>query len=155
MKITLDINELSLAFEMNSIESTYYVNLRDGSFKVVLDKNVFDIDENDDEDDDDILPIEDPEFGYDLWQQVPLEESWVAYNRMVTFTDSVKNLKLKNSLANALNGNKPFRGFKDVLLSYPDEREKWFSFEQNEREKNALEWVKNLEEKFGIEIEIT
>jgi hypothetical protein len=38
----------------------------------------------------------------------------------------------------ALNRRKPFRHFKDVLLCYPEEREKYFEFEQAEREKKAL-----------------
>jgi len=157
MKVSIDADKLSEAFEANSIELTYYLNLRTGSFKVVLDKDVFGIDQDeDDEDDDDedVITPEDPEFGYELWQQVPFEESWEGYNRMVSFTESVRNLKLKNSLINALNGRKPFRHFKDVLLYYPDDREKWFAFEQREREEKASDWLAELEEKFGITFEV-
>ncbi len=123
---------------------------------MVLDTDVFGIDHDDeeDDDDDDMFPIEDPKFGYNLWQQVPLEESWEGYNRMGSFTDTVKNLKLKNSLINALNGKKPFRHFKDVLLNSPDEQEKWFAFERREREEKLLNWLAELEEKFGITFEL-
>ncbi len=157
MKITIDSGKLSEAFEANSIDHTYYLNLRDGSFKEVFDKDVYDIDydeDDEDDEDDDIITPEDPEFGYELWQQVPFEESWEGYNRMVTFTESVRNLRLKNSLSNALHGRKPFRHFKDVLLHYPEDREKWFTFEQRERERKASDWLAELEEKFGITFEV-
>ena len=148
MKIIVDEKELLFAFEMNSMNSLYYLNLKDGCFKAVLDKDVYDISE-----DEDALETNDPKFGYDLWQQVPLEDSWEGYNRMVAFTDSLHNLKLKNMLSWVLNKNKPFRRFKDILLNYPDERNQFFEFEEKNRDKKALAWIAELEEKFDIIIE--
>ena len=157
MKICIDEDELIEAFEANSIDHTYYLNLKTGSFKVVLDKDVYGIDDEDNEDEDNednVLDIEDPKFGVELWQKVPFNESWESYNRMLEFANTVGNLKLKNSLLNALNRQIPFRYFKDVLLYYPTEREKWFEFERSDRMKKALDWLAELELKFNITFEV-
>lgn len=156
MKVFICKNDLTEAFEASSINCTYYLNLRTGSFKVVLDRDVYDIEEDEDDEDldNDVFPVTDPEFGSELWQQVPFEESWEGYNRMVSFTETVQILRLKNRLINALNGPKAFRHFKDVLFYYPDERVKWFEFERSERMKKALDWLEDLEEKFDITFEV-
>ena len=93
-------------------------------------------------------------FEPGTWVQVPLEESWKRFNRMVTFLESLPGSKIKNQLSYAISKNKPFRRFKNVLLEYPQERENFFTFEKSEREKRALSWIEELEELFDIKIEL-
>lgn len=156
MKLIVDKLELLAAFETNSMESLYYLNLKTGSFKVVFSNESFFEDDFDDINNmgiDRIMDV-DAEFGLDLWQQVPLEESWESYNRMVTFVDSVQHPKLKQLLSDAINRRKPFKNFKDILFNYPPEREDWFAFESTQKEEKALSWLKELESKFNLTIQL-
>lgn len=41
----------------------------------------------------------------------------------------------------AINGKGAFRRFKDVLLRYPEERERWFRFKDERMQERALEWL--------------
>jgi hypothetical protein len=156
-KLFIDKMELALAFEGNSIDSLYYLNLKDGSFKLVIGNESFYNEylyEVEDEDDDNPEVIKDSEFSYDLWQQVPLEESWEAYSRMVAFTENLQQPRLKQKLIDALNRRKPFREFKDVLLNDTTVREEWFAFENTQREERILSWLEELESKFHLTIEL-
>lgn len=55
-----------------------------------------------------------------------------AFQIMFDFADSVDDESLKNKLMNALDRNKPFRRFKDVLdYADGDYRQQWFDFEAN------------------------
>jgi hypothetical protein len=48
---------------------------------------------------------------------------------------SMQNEKLSELLFVALDGKGAFRRFKDVILNFPEEREKWFDFEYEWMEK--------------------
>ncbi len=52
---------------------------------------------------------------------------------------------LKEKLWIALNGKGAFRRFKDVLLNYPEKREKWFSFKDERLKKRVMEWLEENE----------
>ena len=45
----------------------------------------------------------------------------------------------------AINGKGAFRRFKDVLLNYPEERERWFKFRDDRMEKRAVEWLESID----------
>lgn len=60
--------------------------------------------------------------------EVPIVPSYEAYQDMVDFAETVANPRLRELLEEALNGRGAFRRFKDVLLRYPEERERWFAF---------------------------
>ena len=45
----------------------------------------------------------------------------------------------------AINGKGAFRRFKDVLLNYPEERERWFQFKDDKTEERALEWLDDID----------
>jgi hypothetical protein len=44
-----------------------------------------------------------------------------------------------------MNGKGAFRRFKDVLLNYPEEREKWFQFNDDRTQGRALEWLDDID----------
>ena len=50
------------------------------------------------------------------------------YRWMERFVSSVEDNQLKERLLIAIDGKGAFRRFKDVLLSYPQERERWFNY---------------------------
>lgn len=64
---------------------------------------------------------------------------------MVDFIATVKNERLAELLEVAINGKGAFRRFKDVLLSYPEEREGWFQFKDDRIQKRALGWLGGID----------
>lgn len=55
-------------------------------------------------------------------------ESYRKWNLMWDFTQTVLDERFQRRLQRALEGKKPFRSFKDVLLWRPEIRQKWFEF---------------------------
>ena len=53
------------------------------------------------------------------------------YRWIERFVASVEDVSLRERLVLAIDGKGAFRRFKDVLLSYPVERDRWFSYRAN------------------------
>ncbi len=81
--------------------------------------------------------------------KVPRRESRDAYEDMVEFVESVNKPHLRELLDVALRGKGAFRRFKDVLLNYPAERERWFRFEEARQREAIEEWAREE----GVEID--
>jgi hypothetical protein len=63
------------------------------------------------------------------------------YRWMERFIASVESTELRNKLVRAIDGKGAFRRFKDVLMSYPVDRERWFTF-RSERLRACMEaWL--------------
>ena len=71
------------------------------------------------------------------------------YRWMEQFVASIDDEDLQERLVIAIDGKGAFRRFKDVLLHYPEERERWFSYRSNRLHAYINDW---LAEK-GIETE--
>ena len=78
---------------------------------------------------------------------IPERPSYEGYNLMVEFTEKVEDELLREKLSIALDGKGAFRRFKNVMLDYPDYREKWFKFRDERINKKVIEWLNNI----GIE----
>ena len=61
---------------------------------------------------------------------IPAEGSFEGYRDMEAFIATVQSPRLQERLERAISGRGAFRYFKDVLLDYPIERERWFQFKQ-------------------------
>lgn len=69
------------------------------------------------------------------------------YRWMERFIATVEESAFRNKLLQAIDGKGAFRRFKDVLMSYPVDRERWFTF-RSERLRTCMEsWL----EAHGIE----
>jgi len=69
------------------------------------------------------------------------DEKW---KWMEEFTvDHVSDNYLQNKLADALRGSKPFRRFKDTLLDFSEQREKWFEFEARKLREFIKKWAES------------
>jgi len=77
----------------------------------------------------------------DRYVRIDRIESWEEYDDMVEFTETVEDERLRKKLEVALNGRGAFRRFKDVLLNYPKERERWFAFKDKRTKERMLEWL--------------
>jgi hypothetical protein len=67
---------------------------------------------------------------------------------MELFIRRVEDEGLQDRLWRAIQGRGAFRMFKDVLLDYPDVRERWFAFRDARHEERARAWL----ERHGIEL---
>jgi len=80
----------------------------------------------------------------DRYEQIPRAESHEGYEDMEDFIATVKDEHLAELLELAINGRGAFRRFKDVLLRYPEERERWFQFKDERIEERARGWLDDI-----------
>lgn len=73
--------------------------------------------------------------------EVPHADSSEGYHDMQDFAITVEDELLQRRLRQALDGNKPFRQFKDVLLNFPGDRERWFKFQNDRITQRILDWL--------------
>ena len=64
---------------------------------------------------------------------------------MQDFIATVEDERLAKLLEVAINGKGAFRRFKDVLLNYPEESERWFKFKDDRIEERAREWLDDID----------
>jgi hypothetical protein len=63
---------------------------------------------------------------------------------MQAFIATVEDEHLTELFEVAINVKGAFRRFKDVLLNYPKEKERWFEFKDDRMEERALEWLESI-----------
>ncbi|MEX2752833.1 MAG: UPF0158 family protein [Candidatus Freyarchaeota archaeon] len=140
IRVATDLGEICLAFEDASLENRYYLDLKTGDI-------IFVSDFMDSAEIEEIEEKLDAELGK-RYIAIPKIEPSEGYEDMEDFIETVQDESLKEKLYIAIDGRGAFRRFKNVLCSYPEERERWFKF------KNArvLERVKEWLDAEGIEI---
>ena len=138
-KVKFDWEELIAAFEGSGFDQSNYLDLETGEVVSVM-REIMDSDEIDE--------IEqrvnsEPE----RYKFIPSIDSSEAYDDMVEFIDTIEDEHLAELLSVAISGKGAFRRFKDVLLSYPNERERWFEFQSDLMARRVEEWLQEI----GIE----
>ena len=68
-------------------------------------------------------------------------DSWEAYRWMEDFARTVEDRDLQRRLDEALQRERPFRGFKDTLFTNERELERWYAYEAAAREEEARMWL--------------
>jgi hypothetical protein len=85
------------------------------------------------------------EAGYGTrFVAIPRLETHESYRDMEDFIITVRDARLRERLAAAIQGRGAFRRFKDVLERYPHERERWFTFQHDRMTQRAREWLESL-----------
>ena len=134
LKIVLD--ELYDAMENNSYEVKYYLDLETGEILFVSEGM----------DDVETWKLKNQiEEELDRYETIPKAESYEGYRDMQAFIATVEDDHLAELLEVAINGKGAFRRFKDVLLNYPKERERWFEFKDDRMKERALEWLDDID----------
>jgi len=134
--LKIDLDELCSAMDNSSYENEYYLDLETGEI-------LFLSEYMDDEEMENLRERIDEEP--DRYEPIPKAESHEGYEDMRDFIASVENEHLAELLEVAINGKGAFRRFKDVLLGYPEERERWFQFKDDRMEGRALEWLDDID----------
>jgi len=133
--LNIDLDELCSAIEDSSYEHEYYLDLETGEI-------LFLSEYSDDRDTEKLR--EKIDKNYDRYEQVPRTESHEGYEDMEDFIATVKDEHLAELLGVAINGKGAFRRFKDVLLNYPEEEERWLKFKDELVEERAREWLDDI-----------
>ncbi|MBV1859458.1 MAG: UPF0158 family protein [Nannocystaceae bacterium] len=111
---------LETAFEHNAPETHSYLDLETGQVLTIVDSRP--------EDDEKRRQIRTTTGRYVHLDPASSREQ---YRWMERFVQSVEDPSLSERLVLAIDGKGAFRRFKDVLLSYPVERDRWFQYRSN------------------------
>lgn len=171
-KLKLDLAEVASAMENGSWELDYYLDLETGAVVMVSDEirreleeiyqefyrpeqeetfNLAEILQQRDLPEwhkQALLESDQVEQGYGTrYLAIPHADSHQGYHDMEDFIFTVSNRRLQDRLGQAIEGRGAFRRFKDVLASYPHERERWFAFKDERIRQRVLDWLESA----GIE----
>ncbi len=138
IQLSIDLQELCAAFEDSSDDHRYFLDFQTGEVNL----DIFDAAER--EELDEMVD----EASKERCRYLPIAESHVGYEDMKEYIETVKGANLKEKLSIAISGSGAFRRFKDVLNSYPKERERWFKFKDEKVMERVNEWL----DEEGIEI---
>lgn len=133
-RIDLDFDALEIAVERNSPDTDSYLDLTTGRVLTIT--------------------TGDPEAAINRQQvsenirnflRVEPASSREQYRWMERFVGSVVDEPLRERLIISIDGKGAFRRFKDVLLAYPAERERWFSYRADLLHWHIQNWLESHE----------
>jgi hypothetical protein len=127
-ELTIRADELIMAFEDQESDLQHFFDSQTGEVLTVFE----------DMDEEDAVRLGVEPDRYLLIEPVP---SWVGYEIMSDFVETLPEGEALRELARALQQRHSFRRFKDVLLSYPSVREDWFRFHEQAFMKIIKEWL--------------
>lgn len=133
-----DWTALETAFEHNAPETHSYLDLRTGQVVTINDTRP--------EDEEKRQMIR---RGNGRFVHLDPASSREQYRWMERFVQSVEDEALKERLVLAIDGKGAFRRFKDVLLSYPLERDRWFQYRANLLHIYINNWLDNQDIEIG------
>jgi hypothetical protein len=115
--IDLDWDALEIAVERNSPDTDSYLDLQTGRVTTITTG-----------DPEAVLNRQQVSENIRNYLRVEPASSREQYRWMEKFVGSVVDEPLRDRLVISIDGKGAFRRFKDVLLAYPAERERWFSY---------------------------
>lgn len=126
-ELNIDWAALHSAFQMNMPEVRCFLSIEDG--RVLK------------------LPPGDPTLGtvradpqrYIAVDAIP---SRIQYQWLDEFIKSIEEEDIRARMEAAINGKGAFRRFKDILLTLPDERRRWFEYRDQMMRQRIIEWVR-------------
>jgi len=134
-RVRFDWEELVAAFEGSGFDHSNYLDLETGEvlsvMREIMDSEMDEIEQR---------VNSEPE----RYKIIPSIDSSETYDDMVKFIDTVEDRHLAELLSVAIGGKGAFRRFKDVLLSYPIERQRWFEFQSDLMASRVEEWLREV-----------
>jgi len=122
-------NQIEAAFERNAPHASSYLDLDTG--------NIVMFDGNEGQEPDRSVLAADRE----RYLLIDPASSREQYRWMEQFVASIEDATLQERLIIAIDGKGAFRRFKDVLLRYPEERERWFSYRADRLHAYINDWL--------------
>ncbi len=128
---TIRADELIMAFEDQFPEMQHFFDRQTGEVLTVFSEEMYEED------------AERLEAEPDRYLLIEPVESWVGFDIMNDFVETLPESKIQGELDRALRKDHPFRRFKDVLLNYPSVQDDWFRFHEQAFIKIIQEWLKD------------
>ncbi|MGE5184369.1 MAG: UPF0158 family protein [Acidobacteriota bacterium] len=136
VRLELDWDALEIAVERNSPDTDSYLDLTSGRIITITTG-----------DPEAVLNRQQVSENIRNYLRIEPASSREQYRWMEKFVGSVSDEPLRERLIISIDGKGAFRRFKDVLLAYPAERERWFSYRAD-----LLHWhIQNWLEEHGIQ----
>lgn len=133
MAITVNWSDLEIAFERNSPDQESFLDLETGDLLSIT------------EGEPDAAARRGKVSGTpERFLRVDPASSREQYRWMERFVGSVSDEPLRDRLQVAIDGKGAFRRFKDVLLAFPAERERWFSYRSDLLHFHMQTWVEHM-----------
>ena len=132
--IPLDWDALETAVERNAPDTESFLDRTNGQVITVVTG-------------DPEAPIRKRQIAENISNFVRVEpaSSREQYRWMERFVSSVADPALRERLIISIDGKGAFRRFKDVLLAYPAERERWFSYRADLLHWHIFNWLKEAQ----------
>jgi hypothetical protein len=132
MPITVNWSDLEIAFERNSPDQESFLDLENGDLLSIVDG------EPD-------APARRARVANSptRYLRVDPASSREQYRWMERFVGSVQEPALRERLLVAIDGKGAFRRFKDVLLAFPAERERWFQYRSDLLHFHIQTWIEH------------
>ncbi len=128
--VPVNWTDLETAFERNAPDTESFLDLRTGEVVTVA-QGAIDYAEQ----------RAKVQSGGDQFLRVEPAASREQYKWMERFVAGVTDEALRERLVIAIDGKGAFRRFKDVLLNYPVERERWFSYRSDLLHWHMQKWL--------------
>lgn len=126
-RLQVDWNALHSAFQMNMPEVRCFFSLEDGT----------------------VLKLPPGDQGIavaksqpDNFRAIDAVPSRIQYQWLDTYIKTIEDDTLRERLLASINGKGAFRRFKDILLTLPDERRRWFEYRDIAMRDRIVEWVR-------------
>lgn len=127
--IKVNWDNVEIAFERNAPDLHSYIDQVTGDVVVVVDGVAEDLDRR-------RQVAAEP----DRFVKIDPASSREQYRWMERFVASVEDPQLRERLLISIDGKGAFRRFKDVLLTYPAERERWFNYRADLLHHHINQW---------------
>lgn len=120
----LDLDELCLALDDHSAETTWWIDAATGRIQARG-------------------PGADPEPEPAAagWVRIRSTESHEGYRDMADFVATVQHRRAADLLERAIAGRGAFRRFKNTLFEFPELRDQWFRFRDARARRRAMQWL--------------
>lgn len=129
-QIKVKWDDLEIAFERNSPELHSFIDADLGHILSYVDRQP--VDEH---------TQKQIQSNPERYIRIEPASSQEQYRWMERYVTTVQNPLLREQLLISIDGKGAFRRFKDVLLSFPAEREQWYSFRAKFLRRLILDWL--------------
>ena len=130
--ITVNWSDLEIAFERNSPDQESFLDLENGDLLAIVDGEP-----------DAAARRAKVAANPERYLRVDPASSREQYRWMERFVSSVSDPPLRERLLISIDGKGAFRRFKDVLLAFPAERERWFVYRSEVLHFHIQTWVEH------------
>jgi hypothetical protein len=128
--VPVNWTDLETAFERNAPDTESFLDIRSGEV-VTVSQGAIDYGEQ----------RAKVQSGGEAFVRIEPAASREQYKWMERFVAGVSDEALRERLVIAIDGKGAFRRFKDVLLNYPTERERWFSYRADLLHWHMQKWL--------------